>query len=510
MPLFSDRVNLKPVCFLLCFGHVASAAALGLGEIAVHSSLGQPLHATVPLLDALASTTAECFSLGTSPGSISPPLRAQLSIEQIGARTLLHIRTPQSVLDPVSQFVLVSDCEARLQREYIVLLDPPGQVETTIAHDQAASTQTTATPRSITTPRASRPPRAKRIAPVAARPQRETASPSMKTAKSSAPRLVLSGKRHPVSNAGLSLRLDTNLPDLTLPRPEKLTATELSDENTALNHKLAHLETQLLALQQRNAQLEAQRKTGTPAAVPPPAPHPMQPAQWPVYLLAIGLLGASGLLIAWLRMRSRNDRTPLPISDDLLWTQPPASSLAETAQTSKHEQAHEPVPDLEFERMAEIAQPLHEEGTEVKEDILDQAEVFMAHGHGELAIHLLQEHLREAPNESPIPWLLLLDLLHRAGDAAGYSAASTECRRYFNVNVSSLPASQPEDGLGLEAYPHLLERLTTEWRSPNIDAFFNELIYDDRGGTRIGFEPGAYRDIVMLQAIARQALPIAA
>ena len=159
--------------------------------------------------------------------------------------------------------------------------------------------------------------------------------------------------------------------------------------------------------------------------------------------------------------------------------------------------------------MAEIAQPLHEEGTEIKEDILDQAEVFMAHGHGELAIHLLQEHLREAPNESPIPWLLLLDLLHRAGDTAGYSAASAECRRHFNVNVGSFPASQPEDGLGLEAYPHLLERLTAEWRSPNIDAFFNELIYDDRGGTRIGFEPGAYRDIVMLQTIARQALPIA-
>jgi len=509
MSLFSDRVNLKPVCFLLCLGHVVSAAALGLGEISVRSSLGQPLHATVPLLDAPASTTADCFSLGANPGSIAPPLRAQFSIEQMGTRTLLHIRTPQSIQDPVAQFVLVSDCEARLQREYVVLLDPPGQAETTVARDQAAATQTTATPPSMTAPRASRPPRAKRIAPVTARAQREATSTTKKTAQSSAPRLVLSGKRRAYlgGGTGLSLRLDTNLPDMALLQSEKLTPTELSDENTSLNRKLAYLEAQLSELQQRNAQLEAQRKVGTPAAVTPPASQPTQPAHWPFYLLAIGLISAGGLLIVWLRNRSIH--TPLPIADDIPWTQSaPPSSLAETAQSSKPEPA--PAPDLEFERMAEIAQPLHEEGTEVKEDILDQAEVFMAHGHGELAIHLLQEHLRDAPTESPIPWLLLLDLLHRAGDTAGYSAASAECRRYFNVNVGSLPATQPEDGQGLEAYPHLLERLTTEWRSPNIDAFFNELIYDDRGGTRIGFEPGAYRDIVMLQAIARQALPIAA
>src|SRR5512143_1217342 len=74
--------------------------------------------------------------------------------------------------------------------------------------------------------------------------------------------------------------------------------------------------------------------------------------------------------------------------------------------------------------------PLRANATEIKEDILDQAEVFMAFGHGDLAIHLLQEHLREAPTESPVPWLLLLDLLHREGDSAGYAAASAECRRY--------------------------------------------------------------------------------
>ena len=163
------------------------------------------------------------------------------------------------------------------------------------------------------------------------------------------------------------------------------------------------------------------------------------------------------------------------------------------------------------ERMPEIAQPTLAESTEVKDDILDQAEVYMAHGHGELAVHLLQEHLRETPTESPIPWLLLLDLLHRTGDSAAYAAASTECRRYFNINLSSHPvSSDSEPGKGLEAYPHLLEQLQHEWNSPTIEAFFNDLIYDHRGGTRQGFEPDAYRDILMLQAIAQRSLPLAA
>ena len=39
---------------------------------------------------------------------------------------------------------------------------------------------------------------------------------------------------------------------------------------------------------------------------------------------------------------------------------------------------------------------------------------------------------------------------------------------------------------------------------------FDQLIYDHRGGTRMGFEPGAYREILLLRAIAQDALALAA
>jgi hypothetical protein len=309
------------------------------------------------------------------------------------------------------------------------------------------------------------------------------------------------------THAEFALKLDTSLPDLTRTLPEGLTATELSDENTALTRKLAHLESQLAEMQKRNAELEARRVAASPAAAVTPPARARTP-QWPLYLLITGALAGVSTLIVWLRRR------PARTSHDVeeAWSPPSRMAMPGPDLTAEAE----PQPQLDEKqstpgRMLEFAPPSLVESTEVKDDILDQAEVYMAHGHGDLAVHLLQEHLREAPTESPIPWLLLLDLLHREGDTAGYAAASAECRRHFNINLGAHPVSQDgEHNQGLEAYPHLMERLVEMWGTPGIDDFFMDLIYDNRGGTRIGFEPGAYRDLLLLRAISRDVLPLAA
>ncbi|MHB1084787.1 MAG: type IV pilus assembly protein FimV [Thiobacillus sp.] len=506
-------MNLKSVCLLLSLCHVGYAAAFGLGEINVRSYLGQPLHATVPILDASPNTTAECFSLGAGTGSISPPQHAQLKVEQAGKQTVLHIRTLQPIHDPIAQFELVSDCGSRLQREYAVLLDPPARVDSAVIHEESTSAPTAAvvdiTP---VVPRAhNRPRRANRSAAISthasAAASRQSATHDRHPAASAAvPRLVLSGKRSGFSNGSLALQYDINLPDMNRKLPEGLTAAESSDEYTALTHKLAHLETQLVELQQKNAVLEAKDAAAPVTVTRKPTDDP---AQWPMYLLIIGLLTGGGALIALLRRRSNNQRLtgvwvppsePTPPIPDPMESDPWALPLpSKTA-----------IPTAS-QRMSEIAAPPPIGTTEVKDDILDQAEVYMAHGHGELAVHLLQEHVRNAPDESPVPWLLLLDLLHRDGDTAGYKTASAECRRHFNINLTGHPISQNSDtNIGLEAYPHLLEQLTTIWGTPSTDDFFRDLLYDNRGGTRVGFEPGAYRDILLLRTIAQNvmALPV--
>lgn len=498
----SGHVKIKTVCLLLSLFHFGSATALGLGELKVRSYLGQPLHATVALAGTTPNTTADCFSLDSSAAAIAPLVRTQLSIEQSGSHAVLHIRTPQAIHDPIAQFVLVSDCETRLKRDYVILLDPPALAETVAISRsepvaEAIPAASTTTPKPRTTRKAPR--NTQRARATSPRLATSTSQPAIArvpaNASVAAPRLVLSGKHGSAAHAALALRLDTNLPDLTLPRPEPLTTTEMSDENTALTRKLAHLETQLASLQQRNLELEAQRATAAPKASPPAA---KQPAQWPLYLLAAGLVAGGGLLVAGLRRRSRN-RHPIVMMDDTAWTPPDAMpSLHEASRPSP------PVVAPASQQPPEMSL-LEAASTEVKDDILDQAEVYMAHGHGELAVHLLQEHLRVAPDESPVPWLLLLDLLQREGDTAGYATASTECRRYFNIDLSGQSTSNNnEEGAGLETYPLLLEELVKVWKTPDASAFFDELIYDNRGGTRIGFEPHVYRDILMLRAIADQ------
>lgn len=520
-------MNLKPVCLLLCLCHAGSAAALGLGEISVRSYLGQPLHATVPILGVTPDTTADCFSLGASTGSIAPPLHAQLSIGQSGKQTVLHIRTVQPIHDPIAQFDLVSDCESRLQREFVILLDPPAQREpAVVVQDVPAAARTAATANMAPVPRAPlRPRQVKRAAVATARAaaassHRSAASDTTPASSAAAPRLVLSGKRSAFRDGSLALRFDTNLPDMNRPLPEGLTATDLSDENTALNHKLAHLEAQLVELQQRNAQLMA-KGAAVPAAVTPKPTD--KPAQWPMYLLIIGLVSGGAALIAWLRRRGHHQSSErltdvwvppgeaaMPMVDEMEsdpWAQPLPLQIEKPPAPKPSSEVAPPAP----KRMSEIAAPPPIQSTEVKDDILDQAEVYLAHGHGELAINLLQEHLRNSPDESPVPWLLLLDLLHREGDTPGYTAASAECRRYFNINLTGHPISQDnDDGIGLEAYPHLLEQLVKVWGTLNTDDFFRELLYDNRGGTRIGFEPGAYRDILLLRTIAQNTQPLAA
>ncbi|MGK2952384.1 MAG: type IV pilus assembly protein FimV, partial [Thiobacillus sp.] len=139
-------MNLKPAYLLLSLCYASSVAALGLGELNVRSFLGQPLHATVNILGANATTAEGCFSLAPSEGGINSPLQPQLSLEKTGNQTLLHIRTPHSVKDPIAPFVLTSDCEGRLRRDYVILLDPPAQITPAISQVAPAATEPLADP----------------------------------------------------------------------------------------------------------------------------------------------------------------------------------------------------------------------------------------------------------------------------------------------------------------------------------------------------------------------------
>lgn len=151
---------------------------------------------------------------------------------------------------------------------------------------------------------------------------------------------------------------------------------------------------------------------------------------------------------------------------------------------------------------------------ELHEGLADEVEVFVAHGKHALAIQLLEEHIRHNPYDSPAPYLLLLDLLHRAGDSCKYERVRKLCRGNFNIIVptfdtydTSLPATE------IESYRHVVAELQKLWQTAKANAYLAALLYDNRGGYRIGFDQSAYQDILLLRDIREimeqeEALPV--
>jgi Tfp pilus assembly protein FimV len=516
-----DRsLKLKPIFLLLSLSLHGSAWAVGLGELVLRSHLGQPLNATIALLDAPQGLAADCFSLSRDGGARLPSAGdARISLERKGGGTHLVITTSHAINDPVLQFAIAAECRGSLRRDYVVLLDPPslnldsavvpgGRGFPPYGDESREDSRVKAHP-------SPHPYAEENLVQPASKEARAHAARTRATVgKSPRPRLILSGKPHLQAgavDAFAAAQKDMTQADAALPPQRAPTTTELSDETTALAHRLDNLELQLAALRKRNAELEILLKA------PPPAPaeaiNPDQPQHLSLYLLGLNVLTGGAALSLWLRRRQA-PRTPE--ADNQQWAMTMVSD-DELSQTPAAETPRSPLTAARKTPVPAVPKPRYEEGTEVNEGVIDQAEVFVAHGHAEFAIHLLQEHLRDAPAESPVPWLLLLDLLRRNDNEADYNAARSDCQRHFNIQIPPLTAPQSASGKGLEAYPHVLVQLEAVWRTAELDAFLHDLIYDHRGGTRLGFEPAAYRDILMLRAIAQEtanaqgtALPIAA
>lgn len=104
--------------------------AIGLGEINIQSSLGEPLRATIPLQ----SATNEDIDLACLQLSPPPPQegmvylrRARLSLTGQKSAPKLLIAGTHALNEPYLIVVIQSGCQeqGRLLREYTVLLDPP-------------------------------------------------------------------------------------------------------------------------------------------------------------------------------------------------------------------------------------------------------------------------------------------------------------------------------------------------------------------------------------------------
>lgn len=497
----------------------ASAIALGLGDLTVSSSLGQPLDARISLLEDSKELNPDCFRI-VSPEGSSMVLPGDISVklEQSRGQASLRIQTRQAINEPAFMLTVSASCPERVQRDYAILLDPPGIPVTApvVAHTPKAiaehSRPVPVPVKSAGTPRprhASALPPARDSQPV---PRRNVVKHSSKPA-SEGPRLILSGSRriYAPESAQLALSMDVGMLDTSRKAEVPLTAAELTDENTALSRKVLHLEQLLANLQKRNAELEqARAKTAQtdnlPAATSKQSTpkHSASALSWPYFLFGFTLLAAAAAFVLYRRRQVPAERfrdiSAVTVPDAAL-PMHPAEEEIEQPPIIKTPRAESPaIADVEPIAPPPISRS--EAGTEVKDSVADEVEVFVAHGHADLAIHMLEDHIEKAPDESPVPWLLLLDLLKRENAESKYESYRQKIKLHYNVampaygEIESTPV-----GEGLESYSHITSELVRLWPTDQVIAYLDDLIYDRRGGSRMGFDPATYRDIVLLRAL---------
>jgi hypothetical protein len=107
---------------------------LALGNIALQSSLGQPLRAVIPVALSDGETlNTSCLKLVRNPVDGTPQLMTgRVSVERNAANTRLIVTTPRPVEEPALRLSLQAGCGDSMRRDYVLLIDPQGTASSTM------------------------------------------------------------------------------------------------------------------------------------------------------------------------------------------------------------------------------------------------------------------------------------------------------------------------------------------------------------------------------------------
>ena len=108
------------------FGATTSVFALGLGELRVRSSLGQPLLVHSNVMGAeTESLNPSCLRARVVSMDGAFIASATISIHQKQKMRALSFSTQQAINEPAVNLIIDINCETQLHREFSILLDPP-------------------------------------------------------------------------------------------------------------------------------------------------------------------------------------------------------------------------------------------------------------------------------------------------------------------------------------------------------------------------------------------------
>ena len=341
---------------------------------------------------------------------------------------------------------------------------------------------------------------------------KSTANTNKANDASSKPHLIISGGNVNSNEHGalpnLALRLETQIDFARVDAGAPLTTTDALDEVTVMANRLAHLEKQIVSLQNKNAQLLSEADKAKEQAK-----NASLFSEEQFHWLSNILIGLCLLVLLaggeWLRrkaMRQRLDR------EEAIWfdAKENTSDRDESSifSMAEFDTSDDSLLDSTSFGNTSASNPrtdsltLTEDAGDDNENILENADVFIEHGRPALAIQLLQNHLSDFPSESPKIWLRLLSLIAAEGSESEYDQVVSECKHFFNIKMPTFAEANIDDNSSIEDFTHIIARLEGVWGSQYAVGFLNDLIYNQQSQPREGFGRGTFEDLFFLKQVA--------
>ena len=141
---YTLKQSVKTAIAILTMSAQTNALALGLGNINVNSHLGQPLRASIKVQGASELKNIDCFSAVNDNGAVnqleSVNFKLSKSVDDVA---ILTVTTNQVLNEPIMSLSIAAECDTKMRRDYVLLLDPPlttdVEKETEVSSTEAAT-----------------------------------------------------------------------------------------------------------------------------------------------------------------------------------------------------------------------------------------------------------------------------------------------------------------------------------------------------------------------------------
>lgn len=538
------------------------AAALSLGRARGAVLIGRPLELSIPVTldggDDAPCASGELFH-GDSKVGRPPEVRWEPGAEGQG---VLRVTSAVLVDEPMITLYLRAGCKQSTTRRYVMLAEPPPEVEPAVPVLRGAAAQP---PQSVP----ARPAQAPRVA--AARSAPGALAPAPGAASVPAPTSRAAPTARPAPRAGgeaarAQPRLKLEPLDLSTDRdPALRLSPELASQVAADPQRRAAAAALWQALQKgpeqayrdglrlqeaerelKSLQEGARQDAGALAQLRAQMEQARRSRETAL-LLVMGLSALLAVLLAWLAWRwyrtAQIERVgrwfethgetvqgnlpasapvpvpahkpaaaakalPLPAPARAVRSAPvPMAPAAAPARTA----GRDTLPPLSWgggeEYQTSRGGSIRMVGVEELIDVHDKADFFLSIGQPEQAVAVLEAHVHDQVETGALAWMDLLELYHRLGKRDEYERLRTEFRQHFTGQVPDYEHfDQPS--ASLENYSRALSRIVALWPSRKVLDVIEESIFRKPGLP--GAEPfslEAYRELVLLYHIAKDLAP---